>query len=92
MKLLQNKLALVLIVIAVVVVATVGADQFLALAKAHSTFENYSALRGCVDLVKKTDDYGICKTNSGQTIKIVKSHGKWYLDGDVPICVGDICW
>jgi len=88
----QNKLVLVLLVIVVVVVATVTTDQFLALGKAHSTFENYYAFRGCVELVIKTNDYGVCKTKSGQTMKIVKSHGKWYLDGDLPFCVSSVCW
>ena len=51
---------------------------------AHSTFENYYAFRGCVQLIEKTDTYGICKLSSGQTIKLVKFKNKWYLDGDLP--------
>ena len=54
--------------------------------KAHSTFENYYAFRGCAQLIDKTDDYGICKTTSGAVIKIVKFQNKWYLDGDLPVC------
>jgi hypothetical protein len=58
--------------------------QFFLLRAAHSTFENYYAFRGCVQLIDKGADYGICKTSSGDTIKIVEIQGKWYLDGDGP--------
>ncbi len=67
--------------------------QYLFLRKAHSTFENYYAFRGCVQLLEKKEDYGMCKTDNGQTIKIVKYHGRWYLDGDLPwACVGNMCF
>lgn len=56
------------------------------LKKAHSTFENYYAFRGCVQLIERTDTYGICKLKGGEEIKIVKFNGKWFLDGDLPIC------
>ncbi|HWY78733.1 MAG TPA: DUF5808 domain-containing protein [Candidatus Sulfotelmatobacter sp.] len=58
---------------------------------AHSTFKNYYAFRGCVQLLKKTDAYGLCKVANGQIIKIVKFNGKWYLDGDLPMCFSNIC-
>jgi hypothetical protein len=61
-----------------------GTYQYFYLKKAHSTFENYYAFRGCTELITRTDDYGICKTKSGETIKIVKYQGKWFLDGDLP--------
>jgi len=51
---------------------------------AHSTFENYYKFRGCTELLERTDTYGLCKTGSGQTIKIVKYQGRWFLDGDLP--------
>ena len=55
---------------------------------AHSTFENYYAFRGCVQLLDKTDTYGDCKLANGSTIRIVKYQNKWYLDGDLPwVCV-----
>jgi len=62
----------------------------LYLRKAHSTFENYYTFRGCAKLVSKTDDHGFCKLKSGETIKIVKFKGKWYLDGDLPC--GFLCF
>ncbi len=77
----------ILIILAAVIVIGViafGVNQFLVLRKAHSTFEDYYAFRGCVQLVEKTNAYGICKTASGQTIKMVKMQDKWYLDGDGP--------
>jgi hypothetical protein len=58
---------------------------------AHSTFENYYAFRGCVQLIDKTDTMGRCKTADGQTITLVKFHNQWYLDGDLPMCWGTIC-
>jgi hypothetical protein len=51
---------------------------------AHSTFDNYYAFRGCVQLVDRTDTYGDCKLADGSTIKIVLINGAWYLDGDGP--------
>lgn len=54
------------------------------LRKAHSSFYNYYQFRGCVQLLEKTDTYGICKVSSGQTIKLINVGGKWYLDGDGP--------
>ena len=61
-----------------------GVYQIKMLDKAHSTFDNYYAFRGCKELISKTDEYGTCKLSSGETIKIVKFNGKWYLDGDLP--------
>ena len=58
--------------------------QYVKLQKAHSTFENYYAFRGCKELLEKTETYGICTTSSGQTIKIVKIDGRWFLEGDGP--------
>ena len=51
---------------------------------AHSTFDNYYKFRGCTQLINITEDYGFCKLDSGQVIKIVKYQGKWFLDGDLP--------
>jgi hypothetical protein len=52
--------------------------------RAHSTFANYYAFRGCTQLLEQTPDYGICKLRSSRTIKIVNYHNKWFLDGDLP--------
>ena len=68
----------------VLVLLVVGIDQVIVLRKAHSTFDNYYAFRGCTQLLEKTDTYGICKITSGATIKIVEIGNKWYLDGDGP--------
>ena len=58
--------------------------QIRMLQVAHGSFENYYTFRGCVELVEKTDNYGICKLSSGQIIKLVKYQNKWYLNGDLP--------
>jgi hypothetical protein len=79
-----------IIVLLGVLIVVFGLYQVLFLQKAHSTFENYYAFRGCVQLLQKTPEYGICKTNTGQTIKIVKFQGRWYLDGDLPC--GFLCF
>ena len=78
------KLAIIIIIIVAVAAFIFFMNQFLYLQKVHSTFENYYAFRGCVQLLSKTDSYGLCKTSSGEIIKIVKFQGKWYLDGDLP--------
>ncbi len=90
MNLLKHKLTII-ILLAGVAIAILGINQVIYLRKAHSAFENYYAFRGCIQLLQKTPDYGICKTNAGQTIKIVKFQNKWYLDGDLPFCMGKIC-
>jgi len=89
----QRTLIIILIALVILLVLAFGISQWLYLRKAHSTFENYYAFRGCVQLLEKTDDYGTCVTNSGQTIKIVKYQNKWYLDGDLPwACLGGMCF
>ena len=62
-----------------------GICWILYLQKAHSTFENYYRFRGCVKLIQRTSDYGICKIDTGKIIKIVKYRDKWFLDGDLPL-------
>ena len=71
----------------------IGVRYWFYLSNAHSSFENYYAFRGCVELLDRTQDSGTCRTESGQTIKIVQYEGKWYLDGDLPwACVGRLCF
>lgn len=84
------KWPLVVIVIIFAIIVGFSIQQVQMLSKAHSTFENYYAFRGCVQLQEKTADYGICKTDRGDVIKIVKFHDKWYLDGDLPC--GFLCF
>ena len=83
-KLLGHKALLSIVGMFLVALVIFGIYQVRLLRKAHSTFDNYYAFRGCAQLIKRTSTYGICKTNSGQTIKIVLYHGKWYLNGDTP--------
>ncbi len=81
----RNKKVIIGVVIFVVVAAgALAIDQYFVLQKAHSTFDNYYAFRGCTQLIEKTDTYGTCKLSDGTTIKIVLINGKWYLDGDGP--------
>lgn len=65
--------------------------EAISLHQAHSTFANYYAFRDCSQLLEKTATYGVCKTASGATIKIVEFRGRWYLDGDLPFCLMDVC-
>lgn len=79
-------------VIALCVLA-IGINWLMILKKAHSSFENYYAFRGCVELLEKTDTYSTCKLSNGNEIKIVKYQDKWYLDGDLPWgCIGKFCY
>jgi hypothetical protein len=89
----MTKIKLVIISIFLVFIATAifVIHEKLLLTKAHSSFENYYAFRGCAQLVSRTADSGTCLLNSGQTIKIVKFNNKWYLDGDLPLCWRNFC-
>jgi hypothetical protein len=80
----NRKIILGVIGVTVVAFAVFAADQFFILQKAHSTFDNYYAFRGCTQLLLRTDTSGVCKTTSGDTITIVEIKGKWYLQGDGP--------
>jgi hypothetical protein len=87
------RIFLIIVLILIILLGIFGIYQWFLLRKAHSTFENYYDFRGCQQLIERTDTYGICKTDTGQTIKIVKYNDKWYLDGDLPWgCIGKICF
>ncbi len=88
----KSKIISGLILIVIVLGGFLAYRYVLYLRKAHSTFENYYAFRGCVQLIKRTSDYGTCETDSGQTIKIIKFNNRWYLDGDLPFCWNNICF
>ena len=74
-----------------VIIFAYGIREAVKVDKAHQTFENYYAFRGCTQLVKKTNTYGLCMLSTGQRIKIVEFRGKWYLDGDLPTCIAGVC-
>jgi len=77
-------------ILLIIVIVIFGVYQIKILQKAHSTFNNYYAFRGCVKLISRTNDYGLCQLASGQTIKIVKFDNRWFLDGDLPC--GFLCF
>ena len=83
-KILRHKGTLAVVLIVIVFLGTAAILQIRTLQRAHSSFENYYAFRGCTQLIKRTPTYGVCKTSSGKTITIVLYHGKWYLQGDLP--------
>jgi len=87
----KHKLLLTFVGVVAAFVLGVAVNQFITLRSAHGSFSNYYAFRGCAQLLKKGPDYGVCKTNTGQTIKIVEYHGKWYLNNDLPLCVHGMC-
>ena len=80
----NKKIIWAVVVLLVVIAGAVAIDQYFVLQKAHSTFDNYYAFRGCTQLLSKTETSGICKTSSGDTITIEEINGKWYLQGDGP--------
>lgn len=90
MELNKNKIIIISVILLATLFFSFGIYQVLYLQRAHSTFGNYYAFRGCAQLVSKNDNYGFCKLASGQTIKIVKFQGKWYLDEDLPC--GFLCF
>ncbi|MDR3642864.1 MAG: hypothetical protein P4L74_04530 [Candidatus Doudnabacteria bacterium] len=89
---LKNKALIIVISLALLLVVIFGIYEMYVTDKAHKTFENYYAFRGCTQLISRTADSGLCKTDSGQTIKIVKFNNQWYLDGDLPMCWNNICF
>ena len=82
MKTKLNRNILIAILGAMVIVLALGINQIIFLQKAHSTFDNYYAFRGCTQLIQRADTYGICKIASGATITIVEINNKWYLQGN----------
>ena len=80
----EKRPLLILIYVVILAIVAFGVYQIQMLKVAHSSFNNYYNFRGCVQLLEKTDTYGICKLSSGQIIKLVKFNNKWYLDGDLP--------
>lgn len=89
---LKNKAVISIISLVVLLVVIFGIYEIYVTDKAHKTFENYYAFRGCIQMMSRTADSGTCKTGSGQTIKIVKFNDQWYLDGDLPTCWNNICF
>ena len=74
----------VVVLVIIIALVAIGAYYVEYLKKAHSSFENYYAFRGCQTLEMRTDTYGTCLLKDGKEIKIVKYQDKWYLDGDLP--------
>ena len=92
MKILKNPITMIIMLLIGLLIIVFAINQILLVRKAHSTFENYYTFRGCVQLLKKTPDYALCKLDTNKTIKIVKFQNKWYLDGDLPSCISGICF
>ncbi len=89
--LFKNRLLIFLICAIVLTVLAFGIYEGKVVDTAHSTFENYYAFRGCVQLIDRTDNVGHCKISDGQIITIVKFRNQWYLDGDLPMCWNNFC-
>ena len=83
-----------IIVIGVVIaLAVLMIWQFVILQKAHSSFANYAAFRGCATITSQTDASGTCALANGKTITIVNFNGRWFLEGDLPWgCFGSFCY
>lgn len=85
----MNKKFLIKIIIALVVLSAIFVGyQMYVVYKAHLTFENYAAFRGCQSTPNKTATSSDCTLKSGQTIKLVEIDGKWFLEGDGPGMLG----
>ena len=74
-------------IVILVILAVLFALQVAYLQKAHSTFDNYAAFRGCAQITSRTDTQGSCLTSSGETVTIVKFDNRWFLQGDLPECM-----
>ncbi|MDE1970263.1 MAG: hypothetical protein KGI50_01670 [Patescibacteria group bacterium] len=90
---MKNRFAVPIGIIFVILVLAFGIGYWLYLRKAHSTFEDYYAFRGCTELISTTTDSGTCRTSNGKILTIAAYHGKWYLDGDFPwVCFAKTCF
>ena len=87
----QHRWAQFVLVVIIILMIFIG-QQWLMLRKAHNTFDNYAAFRGCAQITSQTETSGTCTLASGETIKMVQFRGRWYLDGDLPTCWGNICF
>ena len=87
----SKKIWAAILVLAIVIVGILAASQLYMLRKAHSSFDNYYAFRGCVKLIDETPTYGDCQLASRQVIKLVNFRSRWYLDGDLPTCWSNLC-
>ncbi len=78
----------------IIVLAALATWQIVTLQKAHSSFANYAAFRGCAQITGESDSSGTCMLANGQSITIVKFNGRWFLQGDLPACmvkIGSFC-
>ncbi len=94
MQYIKNHRWLQVLIVAIIVLGTFCLWQVLYLQKAHSTFDNYAAFRGCTQITSQTDTQGTCTTGSGQSVTIVKFNNKWFLQSDLPVCmitIGSFC-
>jgi hypothetical protein len=82
--LMKKRIILAAITVAAAMLINVGTAQYYILQNAHSSFDNYYKFRGCSQLISRSSDNAVCRLSSGETIKIVKFHDRWYLDGDLP--------
>lgn len=69
---------------AVAALAVLAAQQLITLRKAHGSFDDYAAFRGCETVTGRTATSGTCMLASGRSITIIEVNGRWYLDGDTP--------
>jgi hypothetical protein len=69
--------------VVVVLLAAVAIWQFFVLQKAHSSFANYAAFRGCETITSQSATSGTCTLSNGQSITMVQVNGRWYLQGDL---------
>jgi len=60
--------------------------QLAILHKAHRTFDNYAAFRGCAAITSRTETSGTCTLGSGRSIKIVRFNDRWFLEGVCRCC------
>ncbi|MES2216425.1 MAG: hypothetical protein V4481_03970 [Patescibacteria group bacterium] len=91
---MSKKTPIIIVSVVAIIVIVLGLYWTSYLKKAHSTFEDYAAFRGCAGIRSRTDTEGTCTTKSGNNIKIVKLNNQWYLDGDLPVCglhIGSTC-
>lgn len=92
---IKNHLWAQILIVLIVILGAFCVWQVVYLREAHSTFDNYAAFRGCEEITSQTDTSGTCTLSNGQSITIVKFNNKWFLQGDLPVCmisIGSLCF
>lgn len=64
---------------------------FIPLQQARNSFDALFSYKGCLVLVERGSNYGVCKAKNNKTIKMETYKGKWFAEGDPHLCLIGFC-